>query len=125
MQHIRQFIGLAGALLFTAAAACFAPAAEADTLHGLATRSVVVRYDDLDVGRPAGVEALYGRLVVAARRACGSYERRNLRAREQWHDCYTSALDDAVDRSGIGALQAMHRHPGRPLVQARQVARIR
>ena len=40
-----------------------------------ALRTEVVRFQDLDVNKPAGVEALYGRIHSAARRVCSETDK--------------------------------------------------
>lgn len=72
-------------------------------------RSVAVRYGDLDLGREAGVQALYGRLRAAAASACGRQELRDLRQRQQWRECRDAALARAVSELGNARLATLHR----------------
>lgn len=65
--------------------------------------SKIVRFKDLDLATAPGAEALYGRIVSAARAVC----------REQMHglhvDCRTRAVDDAVRDVGSPLLSSIHR----------------
>jgi UrcA family protein len=60
------------------------------------TRVVAMRYDDLNINRDAGMRALYVRLNAAAKRVCGTYDIRILRERQDWQQCYDSALSHAL-----------------------------
>lgn len=62
------------------------------------TRSVTVSYGHLDLGRAGAVDAVYRQLAVAAARACGAYEPRNLRERNDWRRCREAAVSEAVAR---------------------------
>lgn len=73
------------------------------------TRSVAVRYGDLDLGREAGVRVLYGRLQAAAESVCGRDELRDLRRHQSWLECRDAALARAVDALGNARLAALHR----------------
>ncbi len=70
--------------------------------------SVRVHFADLDLGKPAGTEALYGRLQRAARVVCDTYETRLLVQGFAWQACVKSALDRAVDQVGDERLTAYH-----------------
>ena len=73
------------------------PPAEASPSAATA-RSVVVSYRHTDLGSAGAVEALYRQFAVAAERACGSYEPRNLREREDWRRCHEGAVNGAIAR---------------------------
>lgn len=61
------------------------------------TAHVTVRYDDLDLGRPAGVVQLYRRLQKAAEMACGPSQRSGSRIVEAaWKACTAQTLAAAV-----------------------------
>jgi UrcA family protein len=106
-------IGAAGSSL--AAGAAWSDAAAdrtiverpADGAHG----AVRVLYDDLDLSREEGMEALYARLDTAARRACGHYDIRNMRERRSWMRCYDTSLADAVDQIGLERLAELAQSP--------------
>jgi UrcA family protein len=65
--------------------------------------SKVVRFKDLDIATATGAEALYERIVSAARSVC----------REETHaffvGCRTRAVDDAVKGVGSPLLTSIHR----------------
>lgn len=110
MKTIRNVKGLAGALIVTSSlfAAWSANAVETLGAAPANTRTLVVRYDDLDLERQAGVRALYERLASAAAQACGDYDRRDAHARRSWRACYEAALEAAVTGFGDPALSAVH-----------------
>ncbi len=87
--------------------------------------SVRVRYDDLDLGRDAGVRVLYGRLRTAARRVCASLDRPGARAQQMWRACYADTLAAAVEKSGSDRLVALHygKQPRIPLAAGSAVSR--
>jgi UrcA family protein len=62
---------------------------------GYATRSVTVRYADLNLSTIAGAHTLYHRIVGAARFSCG-YEGRSLLEQSEWKSCFEHAIADAV-----------------------------
>jgi UrcA family protein len=84
------------------------------------TRSVTVRYADLDLSEQAGVESLYQRLRTAARHVCGSKETRYLEAVRDWRRCHNTALEQAIKEVANERLTAVHEdragHPGRVVV---------
>lgn len=71
-------------------------------------RSVTVRYAELDLAKPQGVEALYIRIEGAARRVCGADSSVHLRDRMN-RNCYENAIGRAVKQVGLPTLTAMHR----------------
>jgi UrcA family protein len=77
------------------------PAAEAP--------SVTVRYTDLDLNTPAGVEALYARLRTASRSVCKVGEARALIDAMAAKSCYRQVLGAAVDDAKLPTLTALHR----------------
>jgi UrcA family protein len=132
MKHLQHWSSLTVAAAITAGmlagfAADGSEAAPAPAI-GTVTRSVTVRYDDLDLTREAGARALYARLNAAAKRVCGSSELRDLQSQRAWRQCYSAALGDAVGRSGNARVAALHeeaaggklRKPAPPRTAARQ-----
>ena len=73
------------------------------------TRSVPVRFGDLDLQRTQGIETLYRRIEAAAERACGERESRNLQMRADWGRCYREALERAVEGVSNARLAERHR----------------
>ena len=68
-----------------------------------------VFYGDLDLGKPAGVQKLYGRLHHAAMKVCTSYTSSVRRDFERRHsECVAQALSGAVADIGNPALTAHH-----------------
>jgi len=66
--------------------------------------SVTVEYGDLELDNGRAVDKLYARITAAARRACGYYDSRSLRARSAWLACYDAAVANALDRLQLPAL---------------------
>jgi UrcA family protein len=81
-------------------------AAETETRADLP--SVTVRYADLDLNTPAGVETLYSRLRAAAREVCNVDERRPLVEVMAARRCYDQVLGTAVDDAKLPTLTALH-----------------
>ena len=69
--------------------------------------SVTVRYADLNLNTPAGVEVLYARLRAAARDVCNVGERRPLNEAIAAKACYRRTLAAVVD--GVPSLSSLHR----------------
>jgi len=71
---------------------------------------VVVSYQDLDLSRPADVQALYHRLQHASSSVCGQMPaRKELSRHLAWQRCYDAALDGAVAQVDAPQLLALHR----------------
>ena len=71
--------------------------------------SVTVRYADLNLNTPAGVEALYARLRAASRSVCYVGQRRALIDAMASKSCYRQVLETAVDDAKLPTLTALHR----------------
>jgi UrcA family protein len=121
---MQRITGLAGALVITTGmVAGFATNAEAAPPVGGETRSVAVRYADLDLNREAGARTLYQRLRNAARDVCGTANPRDLPGRAAVRECRSAALTDAVTRLGNERVAALHRvNDRRPAEAPRQIA---
>ncbi|HWK73295.1 MAG TPA: UrcA family protein [Povalibacter sp.] len=91
----------------TAALSCGALAATAGT--PLPENSVVVRYDDLNLANPAGIQTLYRRIRTAAKVVCGGSESRSVQAMYLASQCRERAIDDAVGKVNNRILSAMHK----------------
>src|SRR5688500_2869034 len=65
--------------------------------------SRTVKFGDLDISKAAGAEALYGRIVSAARYVCRAEPYNFVRA------CRARAVDDAVQGVGSPLLSSIHR----------------
>jgi len=102
MQRTTFLAPIVGALL---ALGTFGSAVAAESVAGArhVTHSVTVEYGDLDRGNGVALDKLYSRIEAAARRACGSYEPRDLRLRADWRACYDAAVADAVGRVHLTA----------------------
>ena len=96
MSNFRKTSGLA-VLAALGTFSTLTPAAEA-AQPAASARSVVVSYSHTDLGSAGAIEALYRQFAVAAERACGSYEPRNLRQREDWRRCHEAAVGGAIAR---------------------------
>src|SRR5215471_8477062 len=71
--------------------------------------SVTVRYADLDLNTPAGVETLYSRLRAASRAVCNVDERRSLVEVMAAKSCYRQVLATAVNDANLPTLTTLHR----------------
>jgi UrcA family protein len=79
------------------------------------THSTVVRYDDLDLNREAGMRTLNARLESAAKQVCGPSDIRRLREHRFWHQCRSNAISNAIaqidDRRFVQWATAARRAP--------------
>lgn len=97
---------LAGCLATTLACG-LQTVAKADSTE--ATRSVTVRYDDLNLSSQAGVSALYSRISRAARNVCRDPGASTWpQVRQQVRRCQLTAIDAAVKKVNNRILTAMH-----------------
>jgi UrcA family protein len=87
-----------------------------------ATLERVVRYADLNLNNPAGVQTLYRRISAAARAVCGRNEALSI-VRHKANECTEKAIDDAVTQVNNHNLSAYHAQKlgknGEPKVAAR------
>ena len=105
-----RFIGLAAA---TGVALLCAPAQARsffDVEIPTVAPTVAVNYADLDLTTDAGVQALYRRLQVAAKRVCRSFEGREIGKGTKRRACYDQALSDAVTKVNLEMLSALHKN---------------
>ena len=92
-------------VLATGSFAVSAQAAE----RGAEIPAVTVRYGDLNLNTPGGVDALYARLRAAARTACDVRGGRPLAEQVLARSCYHQALGAAVDGVQSHTLSALYR----------------
>lgn len=72
-------------------------------------RSETVRFDDLNLASPAGVQALYLRIRTAARDVCGPSEITGERAASAaWKDCVNASVNQAVRKVDHPLLSAYY-----------------
>lgn len=71
-------------------------------------RSVTIRYDELDLAKQQGVEALYVRIGSAARRVCRADSSSSLQDRANSGNCYQDAIARAVEQVNLPTLTAIH-----------------
>jgi UrcA family protein len=105
---------LAAPVLCLAAAATLSAAIPARAQISDAVPSVTVKYGDLDIGSPAGAQALLRRIEAAANTACGGAP--DIRELSQWasfESCRRSAVAGAVVAVDSPMLTAMA-HRGLP-----------
>jgi UrcA family protein len=81
------------------------------------TRSVSVRYSNLDLQSAAGATALYHRLQGAARAVCG-YGELDLTVHAYVNRCNRSAISEAVSAVNAPLLSAIHNAQGGASVTA-------
>ena len=107
-----RLIGTGGALAIGAATLLCGLSAQAGTEPAnprAASKSVVVRYADLNLGAAEGAKTLYARLSSAANAACGGAQYRvDLRTDRAYRMCYEQTLDEAVTKIDSQQLQALH-----------------
>jgi UrcA family protein len=89
------------AIVLVAAAGAVSQSALADesrtTLQmQTSTHTVTVRYDDLDLRRDPGREALHARLTRAANQVCGSFDIRRTAEYRHVQECREQALANAM-----------------------------
>lgn len=111
--RLRHATGLAAAAVLTFATLTgVASLAHADT--GGTAQSRTIRYDDLNLSTPVGIQTLYLRIQGAARDACGSQLVTGTRlASARWKDCVTTSIREAVlavNKPGLTAYYAAHLH---------------
>ncbi len=59
-------------------------------------KTVGVRYSNLDLANPDGAQALYQRIKIAARHACGREVVEDLTLFAHYRECYDNAVANAV-----------------------------
>lgn len=83
----------------------------------------VVRYGDLNLERPEGIEALYRRVNGAAEQVCGRMQSLDLVWMTEWKKCVTGAVSGAAEKINIPAFTAYTNarigHKSGPLLAAR------
>ena len=72
--------------------------------HAGDSRSETVKFADLNLGSPAGVEALYGRIHAAARRVCDQPAGELAATRA----CMTKAESEAIGKVNVPLLTAFY-----------------
>jgi UrcA family protein len=63
-----------------------------------------VRFDDLDITKPAGAQILYHRIQAAAQQVCEGYSSRDLARMAVERTCVDRAIDAAVRHVNAAAL---------------------
>jgi UrcA family protein len=92
-----SFVGLLG----LGAANAATPGSEVPT--------IVVKYSELSLGTDAGVNALYHRILYAAKQVCPEASIRDLKGQQQAEECRDQAVARAIrqiDNSRLAALYA-------------------
>jgi UrcA family protein len=82
-----------------------------------ATRSVEVRFRDLDLSTPSGAAKLYRRIQAAARSVC-QYEPTSPREQTIWQYCVRPTVDAAVAKVNNLLLTELHSGHSSPAVTA-------
>jgi UrcA family protein len=101
--QLRRAFAVAAAFTALSAAATSQAAMPGDD-----TVSVTVRYDDLNLSSPAGVNALYSRISAAARQVCPDSHSRDLGAVLAAHRCQVDAVAKAVSEINSPQLAMVH-----------------
>jgi UrcA family protein len=87
-------------------ALCLACALVALNAHAGDVRSETIRFADLNLGSPSGVEALYLRIHAAARRVCSQ-------PADAWtsdRSCVAKAESEAISKVNVPLLTAFYQH---------------
>ena len=95
-----------GTLLLAATAAANTAWADANPVRR--NVSIEVEYTDINLTTTAGAKTLYGRIVRAARTACGPTETRSAAMMSAHRSCLKEAVDGAVEKIGSAKLTALH-----------------
>jgi UrcA family protein len=82
-------------------------------------RTETVKFADLKVDTPAGVEALYRRIYGAAQRVC-AYEGTSVYRQSIWRNCVRPTVDATVAKVNNPLLTALHtgHNPSPPTAMA-------
>jgi UrcA family protein len=97
---------MVGTLMLAATAA--AGTAWAGASPAERTVTIEVEYTDINLATQAGAETLYGRIVRAARMACGPTESHSAAMMSAHRGCLKDAVDGAVKEIGSPKLSALH-----------------
>lgn len=109
MQRTHYLTAVAGTLLALGTSFGSALAAESVAAN---SHSITVEYGDLELNNGLAVDKLHARINAAARRACGYYDSRSLRAAAAWRACYDAAVADALERVQLTASARPQRSGG-------------
>jgi UrcA family protein len=108
-RDVSRAVAALAACLFVGAAA-IVHAAPAN-----APRSVTVNYRDLNLTTEAGTQALYARIVSAARSVCEAPDLRRFDEVAAWKECQAQAIENAVrvvDSQRLAAAHLAHQRHG-------------
>jgi UrcA family protein len=73
-------------------------------------RSIIVRYAELDLSKPHGIDVLYQRIQLAAKQVCrADTSVTALYDRASQITCYRDAVERAVRQVNLATLTAFHR----------------
>ena len=78
-----------------------------------------VKFNDLDLSKPAGAALLYARIQAAAGRVCQPWDGKGLSSKVRHDACMRSAIDAAVNQVGrqeLTALRDATYKPSHPIV---------
>jgi UrcA family protein len=95
--------------------ACLLMIGATATAHAAATPSVRVNYHDLNLATEQGTQALYGRIVAAARKVCAPSDIRVLVEVAAAHACEAQAVAHAVravNNPRLAAIYSAHQRQG-------------
>ena len=100
---------LTGAVLAVLINAVVAISAAATPDSASDRRTLVVRYSDLSLNRPADIKQLYHRIGVAADNVCGPREMTGSRLeRPSYRSCFDAAVSNAIGAVASPALSAYY-----------------
>jgi UrcA family protein len=82
--------------------------AQADMIND-APKQMLVHFADLDLSKPAGITALYGRLEGAAKRVCAPLAARIIQGASDYRHCVKDAISRSVTEVNQPDLSAYYR----------------
>lgn len=71
--------------------------------------SITIRYSDLDLAQPSGVQVLYRRIATAAKVVCDHGNSRELARVVATNKCVDHTLSQAIEEIDMPQLSALHR----------------
>jgi UrcA family protein len=103
----KSIIAIAVSVVLTS---CSVPADARERASAGQVRSVIVRYAELDLSKPQGIDVLYRRIQAAAKQVCrADTSVTALYDRASQNTCYRDAVERAVRQVNLVTLTALHR----------------
>lgn len=104
---VKSIVAVAVGVVLTG---CHVLANAGDRESAAQVRSVIVRYAELDLSKPQGIDVIYRRIQAAAKQVCrADTSVTALYDRASQNICYRDAIERAVRQVNLVALTALHR----------------